>query len=703
MRIALLTPFHQRELNRTDDYFLLTGWEQALSGHDTYRLPRFEAPSFEVKRILPDFDLAIVIASAESICLPPLGEQAIAACGVKVLYPNLDTEFASFRPEWFVKAEALSQSIPKPIFCPERRHLSLSREIYAELNRWQPTLFMGNETADLKSAGGPGFRTLFAPFFPEAHVKALASASFVVTLNKTIALSAASLRVPVLFVTDCENESDEMVRLGMETIVFGAHEPASSVAKRVKAKAAGGLPLVTETTCQSQLAREANKVISVFAPRPTPFLENEEPLNVGCIADWRYVPFLLGLAANLRSVHRGPVRLFVLAMDDQTARFLTDGNLLDGGEVYGLSDFWEPHSLKLLQYRSMAYQAYTCKPKILQKILDVTGAPAIYCDLDLFYYESPAAWLRGLGEKAVLVCPQRNELIEFDRFYGFFQAGLIAVNERAKTFLEWWGRLSFYKCLNTRRTHDYFMEDQGYLDLAPVLFAEFGIDWSGEQNVAPWNVSAHCAFPDPQTPWRPVLRDGAMSKSLHAAHSDKLKFAHAKFVWDQISLFFSAYPETDADELLPQVVTTQAPYFGPLCYLFEFETTAHLYFRTPKWFENHPKRFLALWHSPLRGVATLFSNFLSSMRKARRAKIERSWVKPPARIRRSKQRRSLPPLNWAEMVATLIKRKKEIEALEVRPNPIRGSALPAASFFEGGIAEFPHVTSSDALPRNENA
>lgn len=662
MRIALLTAFHQRNLPATSDYFQLRGWEQALQGHQTVRLSRYATPKDESRY---DFDVAILLGTADT-SLIPLTEIEMRRRGIRVIEPSTVTGLRDFEAEWFVPAMALPHAIPKPVLYGSLAHLKVARAIFGALTDWQPTLFVADEEKTARGGFPPGLRTLYAPFYPEAALTALASASFVVTLDKKAARLAAAQRVPVLFVTDNESESLEMVTLGMETIVFTPHEPADQIAARVRAKAARGLPLVTETSCQSQLAKQANRVHAHFSPLPTPFLpDTVPPLVVGCIADWKYVPFLLGLATNLHRVHRGPLALNVLAMDERTERFLAGHPLLGSGRTYRLTDLWTEAELPHLRNRSVAYQAYTCKPRLLQKILDDSSATALYCDLDLFYYASPAEWVHRLGQHAVKVVPQRHQRIDHDRHYGFFQAGLVAVNRAAKPFLSWWSRLSFYKCLNTRESHDYYMEDQSYLDLAPALFSEFGVDWSGEQNTAAWNLVALKGSPDAQMPWRPRLGSGQLSGSLHAAIPDCYQFGHVKHVWDQLALFFSAYPEADAEGLLPNVISSQALFLGPLAKVFELNFG---------WFQKHPTRFLKVWESPLRELGQIFCATFILLKRTRAAyRKHRGELKA---LKKQKRGLIAAPLEWGEMVTSLIERRQRIEAFTLNETTERAEPMP---------------------------
>lgn len=249
-------------------------------------------------------------------------------------------------------------------------------------------------------------------------------------------------------------------------------------------------------------------------------------LGVCCLSDEAYLPHLIGLIENLRRVHDGPLRLFILALDDVTRTFV-ESELGDLCRVFTLRELWPEPDLRMILSRPVAERAYRSKPRFLERALaQWDQSPLLYCDVDLHFLRSPFSLGSHLGEGSALLFPHWNDRLELLKLHGIFNAGLLVVRKGAEPFLRWWTEmcLSFY---NTDKYRGYWNE-QGALDLAPALFDFVRVYRRGDQNVAHWNVE--------------TLGSKGVSHfgSIHAAGPDALGMFEIKCAWDQVATLRSS-------------------------------------------------------------------------------------------------------------------------------------------------------------------
>lgn len=528
-RFALLTAVENRRWLRPHDYFSLIGWEALLGAGESVRLSSREG-------IPPDVDLTgvqVALAIGEA---PPtsLVRSQLSARGIKLITIADHFELRHVEPEWWVSCPPLAYGKAKPVLCADESDQASSLWKKAR----EEALLLPTTAAALGRVGKPGINTLFAPFFPEAHLKAIASASRVIAMDAVTARTAQALRVPA--------KNYGPGGKGLE------------------------LPPLTATALLAKRAEQRRRVAQHFSLPQTPTQKAETDssfLNVACAVDWAAVPQFLGLATRLREVHGPNLRFYCLTQDEKAHAFISASPLLNGGKVYRESDLWNADDIRVVKRRTAALRRLTAKPKLLARALEASRETVIYCDLNLHFYESPAPWANMASHEAIKICPARNPSVEKDWQYGLFQSGLVAVNSRAEVFLDWWAKLNFVACETTSPRFEDHFEDQGYLDLAPTLFAEFKIDWTNTHNVAPWSEPLLRLAPDSQCPWRPVaLGARVASYRQHSVRQDSAvpEFGFVKTAWDQLACFFSAYPWRKAERLLRPVAQSQAEFFGPL-------------------------------------------------------------------------------------------------------------------------------------------
>src|SRR5205085_2135184 len=66
---------------------------------------------------------------------------------------------------------------------------------------------------------------------------------------------------------------------------------------------------------------------------------SSEALTFACVADEKYIPFLLGLVTNLRQVH-GKLDIHLLAVDEPAARLAREALPDDALTVYRFEDLY---------------------------------------------------------------------------------------------------------------------------------------------------------------------------------------------------------------------------------------------------------------------------------------------------------------------------------------------------------------------------
>lgn len=408
--------------------------------------------------------------------------------------------------------------MPRGVLCP-RGEANEKTQVFEKNFRdfWgaHQVLFVAIEKEDLGSGVEAGLCTLYSPLHPEVIVEALTSATVILTSRLEAALVGCASAVPSLVADLSFTDAAFAEWLGVpvfsgELALDLKNYPHTLIAERVQQLKAR----------LSQCLRDVGVVPVKEIPDP--------PLSICCIADEGYLPHLTGLIENLRAVHRGELQFYILALDASVRRFLDEqyGDLI---RVYDLGELWGTEELQRIRSRRVADQAYSSKSKLLLRALaDSKAAALLYCDLDLYFFKSPAHLQSDLGSKSVLLFPHWNDSLKHCKMYGVFNAGMVLVSSGAQNFLEWWSKmcLDYY---STNKNAGYWV-DQGFLDLAPTLFDSVGIYRRGDENVAFWNIET----------LSPAKAKDDIG-SYHAAGADRLGLFEAKFCWDQVANFYSSF------------------------------------------------------------------------------------------------------------------------------------------------------------------
>jgi hypothetical protein len=127
----------------------------------------------------------------------------------------------------------------------------------------------------------------------------------------------------------------------------------------------------------------------------------------------------------------------------------------------------------------------------------------IYCDSDLYFYDSYNFLIDDLDGNNILLTPHwrvirpEKNVGQFESLLwgGIFNAGFIAANVEGKEAITWWANLCLFKCEKDRANGYY--DDQRYLDLMPLNFENVKAVTHRGCNVAGWNIEENIRSLDP--------------------------------------------------------------------------------------------------------------------------------------------------------------------------------------------------------------
>lgn len=136
---------------------------------------------------------------------------------------------------------------------------------------------------------------------------------------------------------------------------------------------------------------------------------------------------------------------------------------------------------------------WSLKPVFLCSLLNKIEK-VVYIDNDIAFFDSVDFLFQELETHAVLLTPHRYSFspnkeqywLENNLKFGLYNAGFVAVNQNAKSVLEWWAAACLYRC-EKNFWHGLY-DDQKYLDLFPIIEPSAKILEHKGCNVAGWNI-----------------------------------------------------------------------------------------------------------------------------------------------------------------------------------------------------------------------
>lgn len=149
---------------------------------------------------------------------------------------------------------------------------------------------------------------------------------------------------------------------------------------------------------------------------------------------------------------------------------------------------------------------WALKPVFLLDLLE-TNERVVYVDNDCFFFGSPLFIDELLKESNVLLTPHfyksnpQNEQnwLEANYRVGLYNAGFVAVNQKASAALNWWMQCCLYS-LKKAYWRGLF-DDQKYLDLLPIQFEGVKVLKHRGCNLAGWNDDS-VEITSTKTGWR---------------------------------------------------------------------------------------------------------------------------------------------------------------------------------------------------------
>ncbi len=182
---------------------------------------------------------------------------------------------------------------------------------------------------------------------------------------------------------------------------------------------------------------------------------------------------------------------------------ITDEGLFDKSKFPDTILFYSLSQLKEQPYGTAILEKYSgerdklrwcMKPVFMHYLLDKGLADSVlYVDNDVFFFEPFFSLYDYVGHCGVWLTPHWRCMDPFkdahvfkDSFKdGMFNAGFVGASRTGKNILEWWAMANSYCCEKNRP--EGLWDDQKYLDMLPVRFANVGIVRHMGCNVAVWN------------------------------------------------------------------------------------------------------------------------------------------------------------------------------------------------------------------------
>ncbi len=144
------------------------------------------------------------------------------------------------------------------------------------------------------------------------------------------------------------------------------------------------------------------------------------------------------------------------------------------------------------RYRNDALR-WSLKPVYLKFLIEKGYDSVIYCDNDIFFFDSPQFLFEKLVEKSFLLTPHfypsnpsnNQNWLEANFRVGLYNAGFIGVSIKGVEILDWWTNCCLY---NVKKSFwRGLFDDQKYLDLVPVKFDNVEVVKHRGCNLAGWN------------------------------------------------------------------------------------------------------------------------------------------------------------------------------------------------------------------------
>lgn len=175
-----------------------------------------------------------------------------------------------------------------------------------------------------------------------------------------------------------------------------------------------------------------------------------------------------------------------------------DNSVFEGYNLHFLEDLVgsNPGELIINKYKSNPDKLrWSLKPVFMQYLLSNKQLhKLIYVDNDIAFFGKFSFLFDLLDKHNILLTPhfyERNpeknqNWLEANFRVGLFNAGFVAVNEKAISTLDWWAKCCLYRCEKNYMRG--LFDDQKYLDLIPIIEPTTKILDHQGCNIAGWNI-----------------------------------------------------------------------------------------------------------------------------------------------------------------------------------------------------------------------
>lgn len=218
-------------------------------------------------------------------------------------------------------------------------------------------------------------------------------------------------------------------------------------------------------------------------------------INFCTLFDSGYLSRGLALFESLQAHMSEDFRLYVLAMDDYTYRFL---NRLSISKLIpiALGTVEDRHMKAIKTSRSRGEYCWTCTSCLVHYLLDTFRLPqVVYCDADIYFFKSPESVLKEAWDASVMLTshfytPEYDKSEECGKYCVQFLP--FKNDDNGKRVAQWWREACINWCFD--RVEEARFGDQKYLDEWQKRFDRVKVSEDRGVGVAPWNVQQYDIF-----------------------------------------------------------------------------------------------------------------------------------------------------------------------------------------------------------------
>jgi len=190
-----------------------------------------------------------------------------------------------------------------------------------------------------------------------------------------------------------------------------------------------------------------------------------------------------------------PFTFWILCFDKITYNILKNLNLEDVKLIS--EEEFERDDKELLSAKSTRSRIeyyWTCTPSLPLYIFcqDPTISVLYYLDADTYFFSTPLAIARELGEQSILIVPHDySKEFENHNSSGVYNVGIMAFrnDDIGLTCLNWWRERCLEWCY--WKHENGLIGDQAYLNDWPERFGKVSISLNPGINAAPWNIAKY--------------------------------------------------------------------------------------------------------------------------------------------------------------------------------------------------------------------